>query len=561
MKLNKKHLIWILPLIGVFCLALLQLLWPNNIPRPFLYIDNRPLGLVSGEDMVKIIQNRFNDSRIILSLENKNTEIELAKVGAVPNSDSIKKLYTYNFIDRLISLSILASLKVDNISLDFDKTVSKKFMQEYAKSSEYNYKNANIYMDNFGSIKITPAQKGLKIDQDKLLNIFFEQKLYMSGKNTVKVPSIEITPKINDKYYTKYVNMINNYATKGVVLINKNKNIYDRFYYPIKKDIVSWFSIDSKDNENFLTINEDNFKKYVNYLNSELEYEGINTVIDILDGREKSRINGEKGYRVSYEKMKNTILKGAYEGINRYIIEYEETEPKEKKNYSYTNTQAGLQAKIEDLGKQYNIRVSLKQMDGAKWEANYRDIESTPSASTYKLYIALKIFEHMDKGDISWQTPILGVDTKECFRRMIQVSTNACAEEWIQGFGRNNINQYIYSLGISTTTTFLSYDAVRTTAKDLRNTVEGIYSGNFIKSEKNRLALLNAMNKQQWRSGIPSGSSGKVYDKVGFLWDYSHDVAVVEHPRGTYILAIMTKGASFHTIANITRELEAVMYP
>ena len=63
----------------------------------------------------------------------------------------------------------------------------------------------------------------------------------MSGKNTVKVPYIEITPKINDKYYTKYVNMINNYATKGVVLINKNKNknIYDRFYYPIKKDIVS----------------------------------------------------------------------------------------------------------------------------------------------------------------------------------------------------------------------------------------------------------------------------------------------------------------------------------
>ena len=61
----------------------------------------------------------------------------------------------------------------------------------------------------------------------------------MSGKNTVKVPYIEITPKINDKYYTKYVNMINNYTTKGVVLINKNKNIYDRFYYPINKDIVS----------------------------------------------------------------------------------------------------------------------------------------------------------------------------------------------------------------------------------------------------------------------------------------------------------------------------------
>lgn len=29
--------------------------------------------------------------------------------------------------------------------------------------------------------------------------------------------------------------------------------------------------------------------------------------------------------------MKNTILKGIYEGVNRYIIEYEEMEPKEKK--------------------------------------------------------------------------------------------------------------------------------------------------------------------------------------------------------------------------------------
>lgn len=82
MKLNKKHLIWILPLIGVFCLALLQLLWPNNIPRPFLYIDNRPLGLVSGEDMVKIIQNRFNDSRIILSLENKKYGNRVGKSGS-----------------------------------------------------------------------------------------------------------------------------------------------------------------------------------------------------------------------------------------------------------------------------------------------------------------------------------------------------------------------------------------------------------------------------------------------------------------------------------------------
>ena len=79
--------------------------------------------------MVKIIQNRFDDSKTILSLENKKNGNRVDKSGNYSNNDSIKKLYTSNFIDRLMPLSILAPLKVDNISLYFSKTMSKKFIQ------------------------------------------------------------------------------------------------------------------------------------------------------------------------------------------------------------------------------------------------------------------------------------------------------------------------------------------------------------------------------------------------------------------------------------------------
>ena len=147
-----------------------------------------------------------------------------------------------------------------------------------------------------------------------------------------------------------------------------------------------------------------------------------------------------------------------------------------------------------------------------------------------------------------------------CFDRMILHSTNQCAETWINQFGRGHLNQFLQVRGISEATTFTSYDATRTSANDLLRVVEGVYNGQLA-SGHNREKLLDMMSLQIWRQGIPAGTQGWTSNKVGFLWDYVHDVGVVHHPRGTYIVAIMTKGANYGIIAQITRELEAFMYP
>jgi len=73
--------------------------------------------------------------------------------------------------------------------------------------------------------------------------------------------------------------------------------------------------------------------------------------------------------------------------------------------------------------------------------------------------------------------------------------------------------------------------------------------------------LLHSLSVHPYRYGIPTGSGGEVWDKVGFLWDYVHDTAIVKHPRGTYVMTIMTKGQSYATIASLTREIERIMYP
>jgi hypothetical protein len=102
--------------------------------------------------------------------------------------------------------------------------------------------------------------------------------------------------------------------------------------------------------------------------------------------------------------------------------------------------------------------------------------------------------------------------------------------------------------------------ATHTTANDLQKMMLGINDGSLM-SGANKDRLLHSLATHPYRYGIPTGSSGQVWDKVGFLWDYVHDTAIVKHPQGTYVMTIMTKGQSYATIASLTREIERIMYP
>jgi hypothetical protein len=176
------------------------------------------------------------------------------------------------------------------------------------------------------------------------------------------------------------------------------------------------------------------------------------------------------------------------------------------------------------------------------------------------LFVAKWLFDQMDKGAIHWDDPMLDTNVSVCFDRMTIASTNPCAEAWLAQAGRANFNQYIYGLGFSQGTNFNMPIATHTTADDLQRMMLGIYNGSIIDgAHKDR--LLHSLSVHPYRYGIPTGSAGQVWDKVGFLWDYVHDTAIVRHPQGTYVMTIMTKGQSYATIAALTREIERIMYP
>jgi len=311
-----------------------------------------------------------------------------------------------------------------------------------------------------------------------------------------------------------------------------------------------------------LAIDKDKIKAYLNDINTKVGTPAGQTDITIVDGREIGRTVGANGRAIESTGLSDQLAKALLGTVGPVSLtaQFVETQPSVIFNSKYTTTQMGLQAYIDDVARTKNMHIMIQQLDGEKWSASSRATESIPSGSTYKLFVALVLFDKMQKGEIHWADPMLDTTVAGCFERMTVASTNPCAEAWIAQFGRQYINDFIYARGFSAGTSFTTGSANQTTAADLNKYMTGLNDGTLVSGEY-RDRLLDSLGRHPYRYGIPTGSAGAVHDKVGFLWDYVHDTAIVQHPRGTYIMTIMTKGQSYAAIAAVTRQIERIMYP
>ena len=240
-------------------------------------------------------------------------------------------------------------------------------------------------------------------------------------------------------------------------------------------------------------------------------------------------------------------------------MNFTETAPTIVYDRSYNHSQKALQSYVDQVTSGKDIEISVKQLTGDGWSASSGTSKSVVSASTYKLFISLILMKKIDAGSISWSDSIQGTTVENCLYKTIVVSANNCAEDWLGQWGRTNVNNTLYGLGFSTATTFMASDAVHTSAADLQKLLIGLHNKSLFSSD-NASRLIGLMKKQVYRQGIPTGSSGTVADKVGFLWNYLNDAAIVYHPKGTYVLVVMTNNQSWSKIAEITKKIENIMY-
>lgn len=544
----------------VLLLIIAQLLYPWNKGLPYGRVGNVAVGLKTPTEIAKITQEEFEKTKIRLALgADKSVELPVKSAGAEPNVDTmVAQVTTYPLWLRLIPGSILwSSVHIKTADIFYTTAQLKIFSQQESKTFTFPPENARLDIKN-GRLVASDAISGSMVKSDELLQAISTAAVQLGGTTTIQVPSVRKAPLRTAKDLAKVRGEAEAALGHSVTIQADTQK-----FSPDKNELAGWIVL-STDSEGKVTLSVDKtkIKQYIDTINKKVGTPAGQTDIQIVDGREVGRTVGTPGRAINADDLADQIAASLLvppPGVTK-TAQFVATQPSVIFNSKYTTTQAGLQAYVNDVARTKNMWIMIEQLDGEKWQVSARATESIPSGSTYKLFVALVLFDKMEKGEIHWDDPMLDTTVAGCFERMTVASTNPCAEKWIADFGRQYINDFVHARGFSAGTSFTTGSANQTTAADLTKYMKGLNDGTLV-SGQYRERLLDSLGRHPYRYGIPTGSAGTVHDKVGFLWDYVHDTAIVQQPRGTYLMTVMTKGQSYAAIASVTRQVERIMYP
>lgn len=560
MPTKKRYRVILLVAFFIFAVVVgFQLAYPADRGLPLASLPGKSLRLAHHDEMAKAITDQFGSTKLKLTIgPDKSVEVLLKSAGAEPDTEKmIATLSDYPLWQRLIPGTVLRPAAISEVAVYYSTKQFKKFADEQAVKLSFFPQNARLAIEK-GKLKATEALAGSTVKSDELLDVISRAKITIGTTTTLEIPAKRTAARLGSKDLAKVRSQAEAALAHHVVIKADSQQ-----FSPSKDELASWIVLQTNEKGDVtLLVDKQKIEAYIDGLNKKVGTPAGQTNIVLVDGRETGRTVGSLGRAINAEVIveqiaKDLLLPPANISVNAAFVD---VQPSVIFNSKYTATLAGLQAYLNDTARNKNMWISIQQLDGQQWAASARASESVPSGSTYKLFVALVLFDRIDKGEIHWDDPMLDTTVAGCFERMTVASTNPCAEKWIAMFGRQYINDFVHARGFSAGTTFTANDANRSTAADLTKYMIGLNDGTLV-SGANRDRLLDSLGRHPYRYGIPTGSQGAVHDKVGFLWDYVHDTAIVNHPKGNYVMTIMTKGQSYAAIASVTREIERIMYP
>ena len=279
--------------------------------------------------------------------------------------------------------------------------------------------------------------------------------------------------------------------------------------------------------------------------------------VSTLDSNVISESEGTSGQAVNIEASAAQIAKALQAGQTQQTLAMSTVNPDTTYLRDYTATSAGLAALIRDFAATHpgTYAVATIELNDNR-SAFYNQTVGTVPASTYKLFVAYVALKQIEQGSLSFSSPTSAGSLDACLQKMILVSDNTCAMAILDLLGWSQAEGQIKAAGFSSTNINNSGGGYMTsTASDIANLLKGFYDGSLLSTSSTDY-LFGLMKQQVYRSGIPAGSFGAVVaDKVGFLYTWNHDAAIVYAPNSTYILVILTTNSGFAQIKDLAGQI------
>ncbi len=542
-----------LEILVLIILALFTPWWGVDRTMPWQKIWGQQISWASRYDIIRIIEEKQQSTISVLSRGETVASITPVEAGISYDVEALfRTLYaTQAPVERLAS----SLSDVNEVPLISYNESLIALVDSLASANEVTPVDARLDFTD-GVAKITPEKVGRTVDKEQLKSAI--TSAVAQAKSTLEIPLKDAEPQVKEADLQKKLSQLEALQSREPISIAVGKDAY-----ALSSEVLAQLvDLEKLNTPEDIQLSRSKVANYVSAIIApRVAKKGTPERIVTLDRKVAETTAGTEGSVLNEEALVSDIIDAFAKGessVQGSTVSASAGVVAEKR---YSKSATGLQFLLEDwdaeTGGEWGVYVQ-DNTDGALAGSLNPDKQFV-TASIYKLYVAAYTYSELEKETIT-QTDAtsLGKSVSECMRVMIVMSDNSCPSYFFDHFGYSSIQRFVQENGYGNTELDNSSGGDKyTTARDTMKLLRDIDTK--LITEEYEQELRGYMAQQIYRSGIPKGISGKtVQDKVGFLYGYNHDVGYVQGDK-PYTIVILSNGASFSAIAELSRRIDAVM--
>ena len=530
-----------------------QLSYPRSMALPYAHIGGKSYGFRSEAQIVADI-TALQERKMRITSGSQILEHTPKELGITFTSkEDAKQATRYGWRERLVPFSFFLERRdIPNYGFKVDETQAKKLVATFKKYDKPPV-DAAVHLED-AKVVITKQQDGYIYDANYLVQAIKELKL--NNSMSIALQPTTVQPAITDDIAIDVVNTLQQRMQQSIVVQADGKSATAD-----PALLASWAVLtpDAQNKKLHIGYDKGKVKQWLAGLASQVYRSGAPRTVTLLDGEVAGDTNAADGVALNVDATADAVVAAAVAnqpaatGVISPVVVMAQT------NRNYTRSSKGLQALLNywDASNSGTWGIMLKSLDG-NISASFNPDRQFTSASVYKIYIAYVVYTKSDNGELSMGSPTsTGNTVSGCLDIMIVRSDNACAAALGDMIGWNANNGMLHAKGFGSTS--IEFRGQLTTAQDTTNYLMQLQNGSLL-SAGNREALLYKMSHNIYRYAIPAGSVGMPSaNKLGAAGTYNHDVAIVYHPKGTYVLSVLSCGSDHYRIRELARQIAAVM--
>lgn len=285
------------------------------------------------------------------------------------------------------------------------------------------------------------------------------------------------------------------------------------------------------------------------------------TKISTSDFTVNSKTIGQTGRELDAPKTALTVENYLNKKSEQAVAETKPVAPTTSYTRSYSNTSTGFAALLAQWPEEHpgTYAATVDELTGTQpfRAANYRGDQQMTSAGTEGVYVYYAVLMGLQNSSILANDKIVGTrEVNQCLADMIERTDLACSNAFMSKIGHETMVSRGKELGLKNTT--FAGMQTKTSTNDLALVLKNLFFTKVATSAGGG-RIMGAMQNTRMSDAIPAGiAKGTVANVAGEAGKVHNDAAIIYSPKGVYVLAIQTEGASRADIAELTKKVEAL---